>query len=90
MWKKFASPGESLPQTWPVDGTVGYDFLRAVNGVFIQRRNERSFTNVYRRFAGEFPNVDAMAHESKKLILLSALSSELNGVDAHAGGASGC
>ncbi|MEU0884272.1 malto-oligosyltrehalose synthase [Lentzea sp. NPDC005914] len=33
--EKILGPDEQLPQSWPVDGTTGYDALREVCGVFI-------------------------------------------------------
>jgi (1->4)-alpha-D-glucan 1-alpha-D-glucosylmutase len=33
--EKILGPDESLPQSWPVDGTTGYDALREICGVFI-------------------------------------------------------
>ena len=50
--EKILEPGEDLPREWPVDGTSGYDFTALVNGIFIDRRNERHFTNLYHRFHG--------------------------------------
>lgn len=75
--EKILEPGETLPRDWPVDGTVGYDFVRAINGVFIDQRSERAFTNLYRRFIGGPIDPEKLIYESKKLVLLSSLSSEL-------------
>lgn len=38
--EKILHPGESLPASWPVDGTVGYDALREICGVFIDPAGE--------------------------------------------------
>ncbi len=76
--EKILEPGEDLPREWPVDGTSGYDFTTLVNGLFIDRRNERSFTNFYRRFAGVSQDVDAIIYNSKKLIMHASLASEVN------------
>lgn len=75
--EKILERGEDLPPQWPVDGTVGYDFLNLVNGIFIQQRNARAFTNVYHRFIGGSIDPDTLIYESKKLILRVALSSEI-------------
>jgi (1->4)-alpha-D-glucan 1-alpha-D-glucosylmutase len=76
--EKILGPGEDLPREWPVDGTSGYDFTALVNGVFIDRRNERSFTNFYHRFTGAAPDVDTVIYNSKKLIMHASLASEVN------------
>jgi (1->4)-alpha-D-glucan 1-alpha-D-glucosylmutase len=76
--EKILEPGEDLPKQWPVDGTVGYDFTNLVNGVFIEGRSRKQFTNFYHRFIGGPVDVDTLIYESKKLIMDSALSSEVN------------
>jgi (1->4)-alpha-D-glucan 1-alpha-D-glucosylmutase len=76
--EKILEPGEELPREWPVDGTSGYDFTNLVNGLFIDPRNERSFTNFYHRFIGSSPDVETVIYNSKKLIMHASLASEVN------------
>jgi (1->4)-alpha-D-glucan 1-alpha-D-glucosylmutase len=76
--EKILEPAEELPREWPVDGTSGYDFTTLVNGVFIDRRNERNFTNFYHRFAGGSHDVESVIYNSKKLIMHASLASEVN------------
>ncbi len=75
--EKILERGETLPLEWPVDGTVGYDFVNLVNGIFVDQRHERYFTNLYRRFIGGPIDFDTLLYESKKLIMITALSSEV-------------
>lgn len=75
--EKILERGEDLPREWPVDGTVGYDFANLVNGVFIDQRSERFFTNLYRRFIGGPLDLELLIYEAKKLIMRTALSSEV-------------
>ncbi len=37
--EKILAPDEELPDTWPVAGTTGYDFLNRVNGLFVDSDN---------------------------------------------------
>ena len=76
--EKILEPGEDLPREWPVDGTSGYDFTTLVNGVFIERRNQKAFTNLYHRFIGGATDVDELIYNSKKLIMHASLASEVN------------
>ena len=76
--EKILEPGEHLPEAWPVDGSVGYDFARLVNNLFIDRRNERSFTKLYERVIGGGVNVQQLIYDSKKLVMRRALASEVN------------
>jgi len=76
--EKILEPGEELPREWPVEGTVGYEFGGLLNGLFIDSRNERAFTNLYERFTGSSNDIETLIYQSKKLILNIALSGELN------------
>jgi (1->4)-alpha-D-glucan 1-alpha-D-glucosylmutase len=76
--EKILEPGEDLPCEWPVDGTSGYEFAGLVNGIFIDRHNERLFTNIHHRFTGASQDVDALIYNSKKLIMHASLASEVN------------
>ena len=44
--EKILHPGEPLPQSWPVDGTTGYDALREIAGVFVDPAAEPAFTEL--------------------------------------------
>jgi (1->4)-alpha-D-glucan 1-alpha-D-glucosylmutase len=76
--EKILEPGEELPDEWPVDGTSGYDFTNLVNGIFINQENELALTRLYLRFVGQIADVDTLIYQSKKLIMHTALSSEVN------------
>jgi len=76
--EKILEPGEELPDEWPVDGTSGYDFANLVNGIFIDQSNQRAFDRLYLRFVGHVADPDTLIYQSKKLILHSALASEVN------------
>jgi (1->4)-alpha-D-glucan 1-alpha-D-glucosylmutase len=75
--EKILEHGEHLPSDWPVDGTVGYEFANLVNGLFIDTRNRRTFTTIYRRFTGNVATVDDMTYDAKQLIMRTALASEV-------------
>ena len=76
--EKILEPGEHLSGQWPVDGTVGYDYANLVNGIFIERRNERAFTDLYHRVIDDVVRPDRLIYESKKLVMRRALASEVN------------
>ncbi|MBB4683078.1 malto-oligosyltrehalose synthase [Amycolatopsis jiangsuensis] len=44
--EKILHPGEAVPQSWPVDGTTGYDALREITGVFADPAAEPVFTRL--------------------------------------------
>ncbi len=76
--EKILAPHERLPESWPVQGTTGYDFCAQLNGLFVVPEAERSLTQVYERFVGRKVDFDEQVYESKKLIMKTSLSSELS------------
>jgi (1->4)-alpha-D-glucan 1-alpha-D-glucosylmutase len=76
--EKILSPGERLPPTWAVAGTTGYDFLNAVNGLFVDSRFRRSFNRIYAQFVDRESRFPDLVNTSKKLVMLVALASEVN------------
>lgn len=75
--EKILEPGEALPDRWPIHGTTGYDFLAQLNGVFVKRDVEGDFSALYRRFTGEAQPYEELLYEGKRLIMRSALASEI-------------
>ena len=76
--EKILAKGERLPGHWAIHGTTGYEFLRLVNGLFVDGRNERAITAVYGAFTGQRTPFADLVYESKQLILRVSMSSELN------------
>lgn len=76
--EKILTGAESLPEDWTVHGTSGYDFMNDLNGLFIDSANEKKFSQVYSRFTGITDPFWKIVYTSKKLIMQTALTSELN------------
>ncbi len=76
--EKILTGEEPLPDDWPVAGTIGYDFMNRLNGLFVATRNAAAMDAVYTAFIGRRWDVREMEYEKKKLILRVALASELN------------
>ncbi|MEW5931004.1 MAG: malto-oligosyltrehalose synthase [Gemmatimonadota bacterium] len=75
--EKILTGDETLPEDWPVAGTVGYEFMNRVGGVFVAGENEPALDLVFRRFARERIAFPDLVYEKKRLILDSSLVSEL-------------
>jgi (1->4)-alpha-D-glucan 1-alpha-D-glucosylmutase len=75
--EKILGEDEELPE-WPVAGTTGYDFLVKVNGVFVDRANERALNDVYERFSRLRVPFREIAYRGKQLVLRVSMASELN------------
>jgi (1->4)-alpha-D-glucan 1-alpha-D-glucosylmutase len=75
--EKITAGFEHLPATWPVHGTTGYNFTNTVNGLFVDGTAERRLDRTYHAFIGELTEWKEIAYDAKRLILDTALSSEL-------------
>ncbi len=76
--EKILQPGENVPGDWPVAGTVGYDFLNQVNGLFIQGANRDAFVKFYSEFTGEPVDARKMVREKKRIVLETLFVTEMN------------
>ena len=76
--EKILSKGEKLPEDWPIFSTIGYAFLNPVNGIFVDAANGRTFDKIYERFIGSRMRYQDLVYEKKRLIMLAAVSSEIN------------
>jgi (1->4)-alpha-D-glucan 1-alpha-D-glucosylmutase len=66
--EKILECDEELPP-WPVQGTTGYDFIASVNGLFIDKNQEKAFKRLYRRFTGGLASYDEIRAAKKRLIV---------------------
>ncbi len=76
--EKILEPGEPLRESWPVDGTTGYDFLNLAGGLFVDRASERALTDLYTEMTGESPEWAELVREKKLLVLGDLLASDVN------------
>jgi (1->4)-alpha-D-glucan 1-alpha-D-glucosylmutase len=75
--EKILARDETLPTSWPIDGTTGYEFLNLLNGLFVDRRGAYALYTAYSRFTGQPHSFIQVLYESKRTILATSLSSEL-------------
>jgi (1->4)-alpha-D-glucan 1-alpha-D-glucosylmutase len=76
--EKILSANESLPESWPLHGTSGYDFLNDLNRLFIDALQMKRLKQVYGRFTGQQTAFADVVYECKKLITRTSMASELN------------
>jgi (1->4)-alpha-D-glucan 1-alpha-D-glucosylmutase len=76
--EKILSEGECLPSDWAVDGTTGYDFLNAVNGLFVDGEGRDAFDRIYRGFTGATAGYEQLVSSAKKMTMLVSMVSEVN------------
>jgi (1->4)-alpha-D-glucan 1-alpha-D-glucosylmutase len=75
--EKILGPHEPLPETWPVAGTTGYDFLQMSEGLLLPDDGWRQLKRDYARIIGDPTPFEKVAQDSKKLILSVAMAGEL-------------
>ena len=76
--EKILGSEERLPESWPVHGTTGYDFMNLVGGLFLDPAAGARLERFYRAFTRESDSFDEILYQSKRLIMRTALAGELN------------
>jgi (1->4)-alpha-D-glucan 1-alpha-D-glucosylmutase len=65
IWiEKILEPGEEL-RNWPVEGTVGYEFLNDVTALFVDPAGEEALTRLYEELTGDRRTFEEHAAEAK-------------------------
>jgi hypothetical protein len=77
--EKIVAPFENLHEDWAVHGTTGYRFANVVNGLFVDPAAESRLTRTYTQFIGNDASFEELARASRRMILRTALASELTG-----------
>ena len=72
--EKILDTEERLPASWPIDGTVGYDFLAKVNRLWMSDQHTDSLTSTYADFTGHSVNLGALIREKKDYIVRFAFA----------------
>lgn len=75
--EKILQSDERLPESWPVAGTTGYEFIARAGGLLIDPAGEKPLTEFYSSFAGEPTNFAAMMLNKNRLVLRDLLSAEI-------------
>jgi (1->4)-alpha-D-glucan 1-alpha-D-glucosylmutase len=63
--EKILDPGEKLREDWPVDGTVGYEFLNDVAALFVDPAGEAALDALWQETAGDARPFGELAFEAK-------------------------
>jgi (1->4)-alpha-D-glucan 1-alpha-D-glucosylmutase len=75
--EKILAPDEKLRESWPVDGSTGYDFLNRVNGLFVDPEREVALTELYADFTGETTDYGVLVREKKHQVVRDVLGSDV-------------
>lgn len=75
--EKITSGTETLPKEWPTAGTTGYDFLNAVNTLFIDPAGWRQMESIYREFTGVRSSFADTWYVRKKQVMEELFGSDI-------------
>jgi (1->4)-alpha-D-glucan 1-alpha-D-glucosylmutase len=76
--EKILEPGEFLRESWPIEGTSGYDFMNMCNNLLVHDEGMKEITAIYRDFTREPIDFDSIAHDKKLVVAHEALGSDVN------------
>jgi (1->4)-alpha-D-glucan 1-alpha-D-glucosylmutase len=76
--EKILEPGEWMRESWPIEGTSGYDFLNMALGVLVDRGGVKRLGELYAEFTGDATPFPSVAHSKKIAVTQEALGSDVN------------
>jgi (1->4)-alpha-D-glucan 1-alpha-D-glucosylmutase len=82
--EKILENDERLPEDWPVDGTVGYEFLSKVNRLWMDDQRTDVLTAAYADFTGHSVDLGKLMREMKRDIVESTFSADHEALTAAA------
>lgn len=83
--EKILGRDESMPREWPVAGTTGYDFLNALNGVFIEREGLARIEAGYRARTGTLLPFSEICYQCNKLVMEELFRGDATAIARHLG-----
>lgn len=75
--EKILISGETLPASWPIDGTTGYDFLEKIGGLLVDPASEHAMTEIFERYTGEAWQPLEASRRARLDVMSDTLHSEL-------------
>ena len=81
--EKIVSGDETLPNEWPVAGTTGYDFLGAVNNLFVSPEGLQALGTAYSQYIGDDTSFYETAYRQKRKIMEELFAGEIRTLGLH-------
>lgn len=82
--EKILSRGEQLPE-WPLAGTTGYDYLNALNGIFINPAGLSEIVRHYDGLTGARGPFSEICYANNKLVMDTLFANEINVIGHYLG-----
>ena len=67
--EKILASSESLPESWPVQGTTGYEFIPELARLFVDAAAEAPFDQIYARFTARTAAYADVVYSKKRLVI---------------------
>ena len=80
--EKILGPDETLPLSWPADGTTGYEALREIGGLFVDPRGEALVDAVTAEHTGVREGLSPTEHAARRLVTDEILVAEVRRIAA--------
>ena len=75
--EKILGADETLPESWPIAGTTGYDFCALASGLFVDPAGEAPLTELYAEVTGERRAYGEILYEAKHDVMRTSLAADL-------------
>jgi (1->4)-alpha-D-glucan 1-alpha-D-glucosylmutase len=75
--EKILANDESIRPQWRIEGTTGYDFLNAVNAIFVDKNGYQYLVDDYKRFTGVECPWSEVRRQSKKQVIKELFQEEM-------------
>ncbi len=78
--EKILTDNETLPESWPIQGNTGYDFVNFVNRLFVKQTNETAIDNIYKNFTENTQDFEALLFDCKNLVINNYFMGDLRNI----------
>ena len=76
--EKILDGDEELPDSWPIEGTTGYEFLAFANRILTDKEGAEALLSFYKEFTGLHDAYEAIVYEKKYSFLYKYMQGELD------------
>jgi len=76
--EKILGADERLPNDWRVDGTTGYDFMNAVNGLQHDAEAEDALSDLWSEVSGRYPDFESEELDARNELLVRDFAGQLD------------
>lgn len=79
--EKILLEEELLPGDWPVNGTTGYEYLKVLNGIFVDSAGIEALDRIYQTLTGSRLGFAEVVYEKKKEVLNKHFAGEMHALE---------